>query len=198
MNAGDPGTGGARCKTRRRLAFAGIAPRLAIVATHQHGRTAVAASDRVARNEDGTFASADHRLDRHVMQPMFRHDQPSLRPGHAVVVGGPHDRRQAAPGGCRRQAVEVVDRSLLVDPQGRGMIVAIGRVPESRRRLPLGFPVRQTTGHDPQFSTRFVVARVPDGQQIPVGTVHDGRTVVVTIEDGTIRRGWSLTYTRGP
>ena len=91
-----------------------------------------------------------------------------------------------------RHAGEVVERAAAVIPQGRGVIVAVGYVEERRRRLPLVCSPAQSTGSLPELAIAFGIARVPHGEQVAVGTLDDGRVVVMGCEERPVRGGRDL------
>src|SRR6185437_13195766 len=113
-------------------------------------------------------------------------------PGGAVVARGPQHERQIAPGPRRREAREVEDRAVRIDPEGRGVRVAVGGVPERGRLVPLVVAEAQPAGRLAQLAARLVEATVPDGQQVAVGAGGDARVVVVAREQRAERAGGDL------
>jgi len=143
------------------------------------GRAALPAGHRVTRQDDQTLARAEDRFDRHVTHAVLGVDQPGLGPGRAAVGRGPEHRGQVAPRGRGRKTVEMVDRLVSVEPQGRGVVVAVRGVPAGRGVFPFLRAEAKQAGRDPPLAARRRGAGVPDRQQVAVRAIHDGRVVIV-------------------
>jgi len=159
-----------------------VGPGPAFVAADVDGRPAVATRYRIARQNDVTLARSKHRFDRHVAEPVLGHDQACLRPRCPVVRGRAQDGGQIAPRRRRRQPIEVIDRILTVEPQRRGVIVSIRRIPERTGLVPLLLSVTESTRQYPQFPSLLFDARVPDRQEVAVRALDDRGIVIVMRE----------------
>ena len=65
----------------------------------------------------------------------------------------------------------MVNPSILVSPEGCGVIVPIGRTPERFGGVPLGFTKAQSARRDRQFATAFRHAGIPRREHIAVRTL---------------------------
>ncbi|MHC4648407.1 MAG: hypothetical protein ACYTBJ_23350, partial [Planctomycetota bacterium] len=66
------------------------------------------------------------------------------------------------------------------------MVVSVGGIPEWRCRLPFCAAVAKPACCDRYFASPLCHGRIPDGQQVAVGTFDDGRMVIMPVKERAV------------